>query len=67
MSKEVKYYGKCTLTGFTAHNGKEFPVCGKIAEIAWDPSGSRIAVSFQTTPLVALFLVSPSTLSVQPL
>eukprot|EP01126_Amoeba_proteus_P043076 TRINITY_DN4705_c0_g1_i1.p1 TRINITY_DN4705_c0_g1~~TRINITY_DN4705_c0_g1_i1.p1 ORF type:complete len:462 (+),score=123.39 TRINITY_DN4705_c0_g1_i1:1217-2602(+) len=33
-----------------------FPVCGKIREVVWDPTGHRLAVSFQETDLVAILI-----------
>jgi len=46
----------------------KFDVCGNIKEIAWDMTSSRLVLSFQDTPLMAVFstFVRP-TLGVHPL
>ena len=62
-------YGECSLTEYditaTASVGgrdssleSSFSVCGRVNEVVWDKTGTRIAVSFLDNPEVALFSVS---------
>jgi len=46
---------------------QEITAGGLVQDLAWDPSGERLAISFRSTPLVALLAARPATsLSLSP-
>jgi WD40 repeat protein len=53
---DAHFIHKSSLHAYTViKNDKEHRICGKIKEIVWDNTSNRIAVSFQESPLIALF------------
>lgn len=56
------------LSQLAVHDGQEEIIAGGLVQsLAWDATGQRIAVSFSSTPLVALLAARPGTsLSISP-